>query len=168
MGALLQALQLHPDWHKHYDLSGNSLLDIYAAFKSSNMSFRLPLWANGTQELVPLSTIMQLNMPSLYVKSVAGLASFAFGNQACQDLDPGSPAGQLFTKGACQSLAMGVCLLQAPHHCKQLCDEYMMKDSSSRHGQVTGLDIMHRLNQQVRQYLTASQMAAAWELVAIC
>lgn len=156
MAALLQALQLHPDWHTHYDLSGNSLLDVYAAFKSSNMSFRLPLFANGKQQFVALSTIMRLDMPSLYVQSIAGLASFAFENQACQD--PDSLAGRLFTKGACQSLAMGVCMLEAPHHSEKLCDEYQMKDSSMVQGQVTGVDIMHRLNQQVRQHLAfASQ-----------
>lgn len=155
-GCLVQGLQLHADWHTYYDLRGNSLLDIYAAFRSSKMSFRLPLYADGKQQLVPLSTIMRLDMPSLYVKTMAGLASFAFGNPDCQDFDQGSPAGQLFTIGACQSLAMGVCLLQAPHHLKKVCDQYMMKDSSSHHGQVTGHDIMHRLHQKVRQYLAVS------------
>lgn len=150
MNALLQGLQLHPDWRNYYDLRGNSLLDIYAAFRASNMSFRLPLYANGKQQLVSLSTIMRLDMPSLYVKTMAGLASFVFGNPDCQDFDQGSPAGHLFTTGACQSLAMGVCLLQAPHHLEKMCDQYMMKDSSSHREQVTGLDIMHQLNQKVR------------------
>ena len=119
------------------------------------MSFKLSLYANGTQQFIPLSTIMRLDMPSLYVQSIAGLAKFAFENQACQDQD--SLAGRLFTKGACQSLAMGVCMLEAPHHCEKLCDEYQMKDSSMHQEQVTGVDIMHRLNQQVWQHLTAGK-----------
>lgn len=146
MEALLQAIILHPDYHTHYDLGGNSLLDVYAAFASSTMSFRLPLFVNGRQQLFSLATLMQLDMPLLYRQSVAGLATFA--GQACQDSD--SPAGQLFSKGACQSLAVAVCALETPHHSANLYNQYSMKDSSVHQGEVTGRDIMHRLELQVR------------------
>lgn len=147
VGAVLQDISLHPDWHTHYNLSGNSLLDIYAAFASADMSFRVPLIVNGTQQFFSLSSLMQLDMPSLYRQSVAGLARVA--DHASQN--PDSPAGQLFTKGSCQSLAVAVCVLEMPHHSAKLCDEHLMKDSSMRQGQVTGVDIMHRLESQVRQ-----------------
>ena len=146
MKALLQAITLHPDYHAHYHLGGNSLLDVYAAFASSSMSFRLPLLVNGTQQLFSLATLMQLDIPLLYRQSVAGLATFA--GQACQDAD--SPAGRLFSMGACQSLAVAVCALETPHHSANLYNQYSMKVSAMHQGQVTGRDIMRRLEQQVR------------------
>lgn len=127
-------------------MGGKSLLDVYAAFATSTTSFRLPLLVNGTQQFFSLAMLMQLDMPLLYRQSVAGLAAFA--SQACHDAD--SPAGQLFSKGACQSLAIAVCALETPHHSTNLYTQYSMKDSSMRQGQVTGHDIMHRLEQKVR------------------
>lgn len=140
---------MHPDYLTHNDLCGNSLLDVYAAFASSTMSFRLPLLVNGTQQSFSLASLMRLDMPLLYRQSVAGLAAFA--GQACHDAN--SPAGQFFSKGACQSLAVAVCALEMPHHSAKLYNQYSMKGSSMHDGQLTGCDIMHRLEQQVRAFL---------------
>ena len=141
----MQDMTLHPDWSAHYDMGNTSLLDIYGAFAASDLSFRIPLLVNQAPQTISVAALLQYDLPELYMQVVQGLADFR--QEACRD--PGSAEARLFSKAACQGMAILACLLETPRQVAKLADAHLMKKQSDSQQGVSGVDVMMRLDKEV-------------------
>ncbi len=106
---------MHPDWFRDLPMSHPSLLDIHNAFTDGNMDCCIPLVVHDAEILVPLSHILQQNLPRLFVQATKVVALLSKCEPGTASRSWG-PDGALFCQGTAQALVLAACASEQQAH----------------------------------------------------